>query len=500
MSATPGTHAQVGSQDEAVMTESNGAGEAAEPVRADGAAVADWEADAGPIPRVSWEPEETRWDTEALQLPDQDSDHADGHPEANGHREEDGETAADQQSPADPRPEEILPPLNSLPAIRPRIVALVPAHNEEEGIAATIGSLLAQTRQIDRIVIVSDNSTDRTVEIARSFPVTVIETTANMHAEGSALDLAGCCREKNSHRKSGALNRAWNMYAQDADIIVCADGDTVLPPHAVADWEKEFAADPNLAGSSSQPVMTGKGYLPRLQRYEFTRSATQSLSRGWCRVVSGTGCAFRNLALREVASHPEQEGPWTYQSVVEDYHLTYQLRRSGWHCAMSPTVFCYTGSMKTLKALWHQRIKWQGGTAGDLLRFGCNRLNYREWVQQGYLLFNLGFWVIWIALNASEIVINGWSDSWYWIALLGLLVVVELIHVRRMVGHAWSYDWKDILLAVCLVHVYVYNVLSLAWGLASWWKALSGQMGDLWAPQYRAEGQDAEEMKIGVGS
>lgn len=108
--------------------------------------------------------------------------------------------------------------------------------------------------------------------------------------------------------------------------------------------------------------------------------------------------------------------------------------------------------------------------------------------------------MIWIALNVSESVMNGWKDNWYWIALLGLLMVVELIHVRRMVGHDWSYDWKDILLTVCLVHVYVYNVLSLAWGLASWWKALSGQMGDLWAPQYRAEGQDAEEMKIGVGS
>ena len=76
---------------------------AAEPVWADRAAVPDWETDTGPIPRVSWEPAETRWDTEALRLPERDSDGADGHPEA------DGETDTDQQSPAATRPERIQP-------------------------------------------------------------------------------------------------------------------------------------------------------------------------------------------------------------------------------------------------------------------------------------------------------------------------------------------------------------------------------------------------------
>lgn len=225
--------------------------------------------------------------------------------------------------------------------VMPKIVALVPAHNEAEDIANTITSLVTQTRRPDQIVIISDNSTDDTVKIASTFPVIVMET------------------EGNTHRKSGALNLAWHAYCQDADLVVCADGDTILPPHAVADWEREFQADDDLAGSSSQPIMTGYGYLPRLQRYEFAKSATMTLSRGWCRVVSGTGCAFRNAALREAARRPGQHGPWTYESVVEDYHLTYRLRQAGWKCEMSPTVYCYTGSMKTLKSLWHQRIKWE---------------------------------------------------------------------------------------------------------------------------------------------
>jgi hypothetical protein len=89
--------------------EPDGAGVAAEPVWADRAAVPDWEADTGPIPRVSWEPAETGWDTEALRLPERDSEDADGHQDADGHPDAEGETDADQQSPSATRPERIQP-------------------------------------------------------------------------------------------------------------------------------------------------------------------------------------------------------------------------------------------------------------------------------------------------------------------------------------------------------------------------------------------------------
>jgi hypothetical protein len=84
-------------------TEADGTGVAAEPGWADRTAVPDWEAVTGPIPRVSWEPPETRWDTEALRLPERDSDDTDGHQDA------DGETGADQPSPQATRPERIQP-------------------------------------------------------------------------------------------------------------------------------------------------------------------------------------------------------------------------------------------------------------------------------------------------------------------------------------------------------------------------------------------------------
>lgn len=351
----------------------------------------------------------------------------------------------------------------------PRIIALIPAHNEEDGIAAAISSLLAQTRRPDTIIVVPNGCTDRTAEIARSYPVVV-------------WDLP-----RDPHKKSGVLNKAWRRYGQGADLVVCIDGDTRLPDFAVEHWEKEME-DPLTGGISSQPVMTGNSVLSRIQRAEFAESATLSLRRGWCRVVSGTGCMFRNEALREASLIEGQEGPWTYLSVVEDYHLTFQLRKMGWLCVMSPTVYCYTGSMTTVKALWHQRIKWQSGTIGDLINFGLNRLNWREWMQQAFGLICVIFWVLWLTYNGAELAHGHLIPNWSWLFYPAVFSVVESIHAWRIHGR----DWKDMVLAATLVKALFYTWLSMAWILASWVVILRGSTRDLWQAQYAAEGMERD--------
>ena len=55
------------------------------------------------------------------------------------------------------------------PSSRHQIVALLPAHNEAEHIANSVGGLLAQARVPDRIIVIADNCTDGTGAIAASF-------------------------------------------------------------------------------------------------------------------------------------------------------------------------------------------------------------------------------------------------------------------------------------------------------------------------------------------
>src|SRR4051812_47843466 len=114
-----------------------------------------------------------------------------------------------------------------------KTVVVVPAHNEQDSIGRTIEALLAQTRRPDRIIVVADNCTDKTVQIAKRFGrrVTVVETVGN------------------KDRKVGALATAWREYvAYGYDYMLGVDADTVLAPHTLEDLERELETNPKVGG------------------------------------------------------------------------------------------------------------------------------------------------------------------------------------------------------------------------------------------------------------
>jgi poly-beta-1,6-N-acetyl-D-glucosamine synthase len=195
-------------------------------------------------------------------------------------------------------------------------------------------------------------------------------------------------------------------------MVVGLDADTVMPPNAVADWQAEMETSPGLGGSSSKFTMPGSDWLTRLQRSEFSRWSQTSIKRGYTSVLAGTGCAMRGEAMRAVAALPDREGPWCYSSAVEDFELTYQLRRAGWRCQVSPTVPAYTDSMKTIHALWNQRMKWSVGTVSDLLTFGINKLTYRDWLQQALGLLSAVARILWISIWIGGAITGELHPNW----------------------------------------------------------------------------------------
>ena len=65
------------------------------------------------------------------------------------------------------------------------VIALVPAHNESANIASAIWRLMDQTNAPHRIIVIADNCTDDTVEIASSMNAEVFETVNNQHKKAS---------------------------------------------------------------------------------------------------------------------------------------------------------------------------------------------------------------------------------------------------------------------------------------------------------------------------
>ena len=100
-----------------------------------------------------------------------------------------------------------------------KFVALIPAHNEAESIATTLRALQAQTRIPDEIIVICDNCTDATAEIALDHRVTVWTTSGNRH------------------KKAGALNYALERVLpqlEDDDAVLVQDADSFLDPEFVA--------------------------------------------------------------------------------------------------------------------------------------------------------------------------------------------------------------------------------------------------------------------------
>lgn len=352
-----------------------------------------------------------------------------------------------------------------------RVVVLVPAYNEAGSIGATLDGLMLQSRPADLIVVIPNGCTDSTAWEARKYPVTTMEL------------------PRLQHRKSEALNRAWAKYAYDADVVICLDADTVLPPNAVEAWSREFSAERGalLGGSSSKFTMQDPGFLSRLQKAEFATWTDTALRRGRTSVLAGTGCAINNVVLRQIAARDDREGPWVYTSQVEDFELTYRIRELGYICQVSPDVRAYTDSMKTIKALWGQRMKWQVGTVEDLLDLGINRLTLRDWSQQAMGLLGVFLKLLWIAVIVLSLSLGVFHVVLFWWLVPILFVALDIKRALR-IPHC---DWKDVLIAATFFPQELFMWLRSGWFLASWCAVLTAKITrrriDRWEAQYTAE-------------
>lgn len=112
-----------------------------------------------------------------------------------------------------------------------RISVVIPAYNEEKTIGPVIESLLKQTRAPDEILIINNNSNDRTREIALTYQnkgVRVVDETE----QGLAV-----ARDRGFREARG-------------DIICRTDADSIIPPDWINGIELFFIKNPNVIAIS----------------------------------------------------------------------------------------------------------------------------------------------------------------------------------------------------------------------------------------------------------
>ncbi|MEU8135556.1 glycosyltransferase family 2 protein [Streptodolium elevatio] len=290
----------------------------------------------------------------------------------------------------------------SLPAVdvaEMRITALVPAHNEQDQIADTIQSLLAQKRPPERIVVIADNCSDRTVEIARGMGVDVYETIGN------------------KHKKAGGLNQVLDRILPELgplDAILVMDADSTLGREFLSHGLERLATG-NWGGVGG--TFTGKpggGFVGMLQRNEYARYVrdVQRL-QGKALVLTGTATLFRALALREVVearrSRELPGSPQVYDTRVltEDNELTLAILHLGLRIICPPKCTLETEVMLTWRDLFNQRLRWKRGALENLTDYGWTRVTRGYWGRQALALVGLLVIVIYLSSLLYSLIATG---------------------------------------------------------------------------------------------
>ncbi|MFM9268139.1 glycosyltransferase family 2 protein [Tychonema sp. BBK16] len=312
---------------------------------------------------------------------------------------------------------------------RPKIAVLIPAYNEAAGIAATISTILPQLTPDDRLLVIADNCTDATAEIARNCGATAIE------------------RQDNERKGKGyALDFGLESIASDPpEVVIMVDADCICQPFALETLAR-------VAVTSSRPVQatylmeqppnpTPKDSISALAFLVKNLVRPSGLKQlGFPSLLTGTGMAFPWSIIRSVSL--------ASSNIVEDMQMSLDLAIAG-----SPTVFCpearVTGCLpQQQEAAKSQRTRWEHGHIQTLLT-QTPRLTTASVQQKRFDLFAIALDLsvpplsllvaIWLAAFVASLLAATLGTSpipSILLAVQGILILVSIVSAWAKFGRA----------------------------------------------------------------
>ncbi|MFL6159396.1 MAG: bifunctional polysaccharide deacetylase/glycosyltransferase family 2 protein, partial [Marmoricola sp.] len=351
----------------------------------------------------------------------------------------------------------------------PGVTVVVPAYNEEPGIAAAVRSLLASDYPVLEVVVVDDGSTDRTAEIV----------------EELGLERVRLIRQANAG-KPAALNAG--IAAARHDVLVLVDGDTVFEPDAMRALVAPLADPATGAVSGNTKVGNRRGLLGRWQHIEYVIGF--NLDRRMFDVlqcmptIPGAIGAFRREVLAEV-------GGVSDDTLAEDTDLTMAICRTGWRVVYAPEARAWTEAPATLGQLWRQRYRWCYGTMqamwkhrrsvlepGASGKLGRRGLPYLLAFQ---VLLPLLAPVVDVAALYSVLFIPTPTIAYVWLGFLALQYVAAMYAFaldRERLTPLWSLVLQQFVYRQLMYLVVIQSVFSALYGIRLRWQKLR-RTGDL---------------------
>lgn len=249
-----------------------------------------------------------------------------------------------------------------------KFAMIIPAHNEEISLGKTIKSLFEvdYPREQFDVIVIADNCTDQTAEIAKKHGATVYERNDKIN-RGKGYALQWCI---------DLLFQTNRIY----DAITVIDADSVI--------SKNYLSVLNYyISNGSKAIQTADLVAPQpdtwssevtrlgFMLYNFVRPLGRKIINGSAG-VRGNGMCFTTKTLKEV--------PWNTYSLNEDLEYGLVLLLNGINVDFAPEAIVLATMPKSAKNAESQRARWERGRfpiikkySTKLLRYSIEKLSFR---------------------------------------------------------------------------------------------------------------------------
>ena len=352
-------------------------------------------------------------------------------------------TGKHRQSLRDWRTEQNREPVSSSKQ-KTRTIALIPAHNEAATIGEVIRLLQEQAERVDGIVVICDNCTDDTADIAGSLGVGVMQTTGN------------------THKKAGALNYALEKVLpvlNDEDVVLVQDADSFLDRRFTEVTHRKIREGFGAVGGNFRGRDGGSRLCGALQRNEYVRYARDvKRKNGDVLCITGVGTLFSVAALRDVVEGircgylPDANGGYcySYSSLTEDNWMTLALKHLGYKVCSPAEAVMTTEVMTSWRALGTQRTRWKRGAIEDLFQYGITKHTLKGWgLQVVSVLGILATLMYFGTLLATPWL--GFHIHWLFVGFTVIYAVERAVTVRER-------GWRVSLLSTTVVGEWAFDI------------------------------------------
>jgi len=252
----------------------------------------------------------------------------------------------------------------------------IKALNEEAHIAASLASACEAVAPLGGEVILADcGSTDRTVEIARDYPVRILQLS-------------------DPAQKSCGTGAQLAFQEARGDFFYLLDGDMVLKPGFLSEAIAYLRAHPECAGVGGRVCEADTSSIEFEMRARLNDAQASSAGGEVDRLDCGG--LYRAEAIRSVGHFADRN-----LHAFEEFELAARLRAKGWKLARIPvdSVDHFGHAVEGPRLLLRRVATGYAGGAGEAVRAAIGRphLSYviRDFSQ---LRFGLAMWAWWLVL------------------------------------------------------------------------------------------------------